>query len=141
MAQQMDPFTIDQTNYTYEWSTGATTNSISGLSTGTYQVTISNSAGCTSQQSFTITQPAVLTAAYSGTDAQDANSNDGTATANPAGGTSPYSYYWSNGATTQTISNLTPGLYSATITDSHGCTTTVAIVSMYRDVHLALLLM
>jgi len=116
--------TIDQTNYTYEWSTGATTNSISGLSTGTYQVTISNSAGCTSQQSFTITQPAVLTAAYSGTDAQDANSNDGTATVNPAGGTSPYSYYWSNGATTQTISNLTPGLYSATITDSHGCTTT-----------------
>lgn len=115
--------TIDQTDYTYIWSTGATTNSISNLSTGNYQVTVSNSAGCTSTKSFTITQPDVLVATYTGTDAQDADSNDGTATANPTGGTAPYSYAWSNGGTTQTITNLAPGIYNVVITDANGCTT------------------
>jgi len=116
--------TIDQTNYSYSWSNGATSNSITGLSIGTYEVTITNSAGCTSTQSFTISQPAVLTAAFTGTDTEDATSNDGTATAAPSGGTAPYNYIWSNGATTATITGLAPGSYSVTITDANGCTTT-----------------
>lgn len=116
--------TIDQTNYSYSWSNGATTNSVSGLSVGTYEVTITNSAGCTATQSFTITQPAVLTATFTGTDTENATSNDGTATAAPSGGTAPYNYIWSNGATTATITGLAPGSYSVTITDAKGCVTT-----------------
>lgn len=114
---------IDQTNYTFNWSNGATSNSIENLSPGSYQVTIVNSAGCTATASFTITQPDILSAVYTGTDANDADSNDGTATATPSGGSAPYTYLWSNGATTKTITGLTPGLYTAVITDAKGCST------------------
>ena len=38
-----------------------------------------------------------------------------------------YTYLWSNGATTQTITNLGPGTYTVTITDSNGCTTTASV--------------
>jgi PKD repeat protein len=47
---------------------------------------------------------------------------DGSATANPSGGTPPFSYQWSNGGTTSTISNLVTGYYSVCITDAVGCT-------------------
>lgn len=114
---------FNETNYTYSWSTGATTSSITDLSVGSYQVTVTNNAGCTTTQSFTITQPTVLTSTFSGTDATDATSNDGTITANPAGGTGPYTYAWSSGQTTKTISGLSPGSYSVIITDSKGCVT------------------
>jgi len=115
--------TINENNYTYSWSNGANTSSISGLSVGSYQVTITNAAGCTTSQSFSITQPTVLTSTFSGTDAENAGSNDGTITANPGGGTAPYTYAWSNGATTKTISGLAPGSYSVVITDANGCST------------------
>ena len=48
--------------------------------------------------------------------------NDGSATATPSGGTPPYSYLWNTSATTQTINNLSVGLYACTITDALGCT-------------------
>jgi gliding motility-associated-like protein len=50
--------------------------------------------------------------------------NDGTATATPTGGTSPYTYLWSNGQTTPILGALTPGTYSCVITDASGCSIT-----------------
>ncbi|MFH2096752.1 MAG: PKD domain-containing protein [Bacteroidota bacterium] len=52
---------------------------------------------------------------------------NGTATAAGASGTAPYTYSWSNGQTGGTITNLCPGLYTVTITDSHGCTGTGSV--------------
>ncbi|MEO1260764.1 MAG: M12 family metallo-peptidase [Bacteroidota bacterium] len=60
-----------------------------------------------------------LTVAMSGTPAT--SGNNGTATATPSGGTSPYSYAWSNGGSSGTISGLAPGTYSCTVTDNEGC--------------------
>ena len=48
--------------------------------------------------------------------------NDGSATVSNAGGSSPYTYFWTNSQTTATISNLSPSTYSVTITDNIGCT-------------------
>jgi len=48
---------------------------------------------------------------------------DGTATANPIGGTAPYGYLWNTGATSASISGLCPGTYCVTITDANGCQT------------------
>ncbi len=47
--------------------------------------------------------------------------NDGTASVTPNGGAQPYSYSWSNLATTQSINSLVPGMYSVTVTDANGC--------------------
>ncbi len=59
--------------------------------------------------------------AISGTKESSLGANDGTATATPSGGTPPYSYAWSNLATTQSISGLIPGYYSVTVTDANQC--------------------
>ncbi len=109
-------------NYTYLWTTGATTATTNNLSAGTYMVTVTSSNTCTATAVVTISQPALLAANASAT-AQTANGiNDGTATAAPSGGTGNYTYIWSNSATTAHITGLAPGNYIVTVTDTHGCT-------------------
>jgi subtilisin-like proprotein convertase family protein len=106
-------------SYTYAWSNGETTATISNLIAGTYTVT-ATSGSATATTSVTITQPAVLTVNVTGTN--PTTGNNGSATAAAAGGTSPYSYLWSTGATTATITGLAAGTYSVTATDNKGCT-------------------
>lgn len=107
--------------YSYAWSNGASTASVSNLSAGTYLVSITDGENCTASATVTITQPDVLAANATAT-AQTANgTNDGTASAAPTGGTSAYSYSWSNGGTTQTITGLAPGSYTVSVTDANGC--------------------
>jgi SprB repeat len=108
--------------YTHLWSTGATTQTISGLTAGTYSVTVTNANGCTKNTSVTITQPTALVISTSSTNVSCNGGNNGTATVFGAGGVGPYTHLWSTGATTQTISGLTAGTYSVTVTDANGCT-------------------
>jgi ELWxxDGT repeat protein len=108
--------------YTYLWSNGGTTSSVSNLAAGTYNVTVTDANGCTANASYQVTQPSVLTATGSGTNVSCFGGSNGTATVTVGGGTSAYSYLWSNGGTTQTISGLTIGTYNVTVTDANGCT-------------------
>ncbi|MFN0187527.1 MAG: gliding motility-associated C-terminal domain-containing protein, partial [Bacteroidia bacterium] len=117
------------TAYTFQWNTGATTQNLSGLSNGSYTVTVTDANGCTALvSSINITQP---TAALSATTTNTNVNCFGTSTANinltPSGGTSPYSYLWSNGSTTQNINTLASGTYSVTITDAKSCTYTTSV--------------
>lgn len=108
--------------YSYQWSNGGNTMKITGLAPGNYTVTVTDANGCLGTHLFTITQPDQLNIVTTTTAA--ACVNNGTASATIFGGTSPYSILWSNGQTTQTISNLAPGTYSVTVTDANGCTRT-----------------
>lgn len=108
--------------FTYAWSTGDTSATISGLAAGTYFSTVTDGENCSASVSVTIAQPDLLLANATATGETALGANDGTATANPAGGTPGYTYLWSNNGTTQTISNLTPGSYSVVVTDGNGCT-------------------
>ena len=99
--------------FTYQWSNGATSQDLSGLSAGTYIPTVTDATGCTS-----------TTIAVVGT--PDAISLNATTTSNSidldvAGGTSPYSYSWSNGATSQDLVGLSAGTYCVTVVDDNGC--------------------
>lgn len=109
--------------YSYQWSNGTTTAAANNLIAGTYIVTITDASNCTASASVTITQPAPLLPNASATGETAFGANDGTATANPSGGTPAYNYSWSNGGTTQTIANLTPGAYTVSVTDTKGCIT------------------
>lgn len=109
-------------NFTYAWSSGSLNATATGLVVGSYSVTVYDGSNCTAEATVIIGQPTVLTANASATAQSLAGVDDGTATANPDGGTSPYSFEWSNGETTQDISDLAPGAYTVIITDANGCT-------------------
>ncbi|MCE9539154.1 MAG: hypothetical protein K8R85_08045, partial [Bacteroidetes bacterium] len=119
-------------NFTYSWLPGsASTNSISNLTAGTYTLSVTDSKGCIATSSVTITQPNAVSASTSSTNETCNYLNNGTATAIPSGGTSPYTYLWQPGLqTTGTISNLSAGTYNLTVTDSNGCAVnTTAIIT------------
>lgn len=113
--------------YTYSWSNGATGASTSGLSAGNHQVLITDSRGCQLLQGFTITQPTAILLALSGTNTT-CNLPNGQITPTISGGVLPYTYSWSNGATTTTLSNVMAGSYTLTVTDANGCIKSSSIV-------------
>ncbi len=110
--------------FTYLWGPGGqTTQTVTGLCAGPYSVNIVDDNGCTSSHSFTITQPTQVIAGYSTVPATCSNCPNGSATANPSGGTPPYTYSWfPSGNTGVTETGLDPGTYSFTVTDASGCT-------------------
>jgi hypothetical protein len=108
--------------YTFLWSNGATTASVTGLAAGTYTVTATNTAGCTGTKTLTITEPAPLVVSLTPTDVSCAN--DGAISSSVSGSTGPYTYLWSNGATTANLTGLVVGNYTVTVTSSTGCTAT-----------------
>ncbi len=110
--------------YTFLWSNGATTQTINNLSVGTYTVTVSGTNNCTLVKNYSLQQNPPLTSSFTKED-PCAGANNGSATALPSNGKTPYTYQWSNGKTTQTITNLSAGTYYCTIRDA--CLTTVVI--------------
>ena len=121
--------------YTFAWSNGEVTEDILNLSAGTYSVQIidQNNPTCYQDTTYIITEPQddLSTAATLYSDVGCFGDSSGVAYAeNAIGGTSPYSYLWSNGATTQLVVNLwgdpsgqgVPVTHTVTVTDDNGCT-------------------
>jgi len=106
--------------YTYSWSNTQTTQTITGLSAGTYGVTITDTNGCTASTPVTVNgaNAPSLTTSTTSTGCTVAN---GTATANATGGTPGYTYQWSDAQITQTATGLAAGTYFVTVTDTNGC--------------------
>ena len=107
--------------YSYNWGSGVNTEDRTGIPAGSYTVTVTDANLCTTTRSITVTEPA--TPLTSNT-ISITNANcviGGTIDINASGGTAPYTYSWSNGATTQNVSGLSAGLYSVTITDANSC--------------------
>ena len=114
--------------YTYHWSNGATTQNISGLAAGTYGITVTDHSSKTATTSATLAQPAaVLSCSNSGYNINCRGASTRAISISPAGGTSPYTYNWSNSSTIQNINNLAAGSYTVTVTDDNGCTTTSSV--------------
>ena len=116
-------------NYTYIWDGGApvntssTTNSINTLCAGSHTVSITDANGCVTTVSVSITQPNALVATPT-VISSHCGQSDGSISLNVAGGSSPYSYIWSSGETTQNISGKPAGTYCVTVTDAAFCTVT-----------------
>jgi hypothetical protein len=108
--------------FTYLWSNGATGSSTTGLTTGTYTVTITDANGCQVSAGTVVTQPAAITLSAQVTSVTCNGGNNGSIDLTVSGGTSPYTYLWSNGSNVQDPSGLVAGTKSVTVTDANGCT-------------------
>lgn len=119
--------------YIYEWNTGATTSSITGVSAGVYYVKVfgqNKSAAVTGE--ITLTQPdeigvkllpSVFTVGNNEYNISCYNCYNGTITATMFGGTSPFTYEWDDGTTTQNRTGLGPAVYKLYVRDIAGCKT------------------
>jgi gliding motility-associated-like protein len=107
--------------YSYLWSNGATTASVNGLESGVYTVVVTDAHGCSDECSYSVEEPFDLSAQCHSSDVLCFGGNDGSVSVSAAGGVAPYSYLWSNGSTDATVSGLTAGAYSVTVTDANGC--------------------
>ena len=103
--------------YSYLWSNGGNTATISNIAAGAYTVTVTaTTGGCTATATANVNNIGGPTVTVNGTNPLCFGAATGTATAVPAGGTGVYSYLWSNGGTTANISNLAAGSYTVTVT-------------------------
>lgn len=113
--------------YQYLWATGATTQDINNLTSGTYCVTVSDINGCTFTNCVQVLQPDVLSVSTLDSDVSCAGQADALIQATATGGVTPYNYFWSNGATTESIMQLNAGVYCLSVTDVNGCTSATCV--------------
>lgn len=125
--------------FTFTWnpavsaSTFGNTSTATGLIAGTYVATVTDANGCTGQQTFTITQPPQLTAAFTQTNVLCNGNATGSATITGSGGVGPYTFSWAPSASNATIgnsntgTNLTAQTYNVIVIDANGCSTSQAI--------------
>src|SRR5690606_34338470 len=113
--------------YSFVWNTSPNQNTANatGLAAGAYIVMVTDANGCSATQSQIITAPTTITVSGVSTNAFCTNPNGMISTAT-GGGTSPYTYLWSNNETTSNINQLNAGNYSLTVTDTNGCTKTLS---------------
>lgn len=110
----------------YRWSTGATTQNLTAVPTGAYSVTVTTTCPTTVTLATTLTQPTALTLATTTTNASCTATASGVVSVTASGGTSGYTYRWSTLATTQSLTGLTAGTYSVTVTDANSCPATTS---------------
>jgi len=115
--------------YTYLWNTepGQTTSSVANLRSGNYEVTVTDSNGCTETGSVTISEPSELIISSVVTPAGCPDSNNGAINLAITGGTTPYDIIWSDGVLTQNRTNIGPGTYSVVVTDQNLCAKSLVI--------------
>ena len=108
--------------YDYLWDTGDITATVTDLPAGFYEVTVTDTNGCTFITNTTINQPlAPLSDTLIIADNLCFGEDLGSIDATISGGTVPYDYSWSNGETTEDIDSLANGLYTLTVTDDNLC--------------------
>lgn len=116
---------IQPNNTIFLWSTGSTTRIISNIPPGEYTVTTTASSGCTATATITTMQEltnSLLVINTTATPVTCNGLNNGSIVASVTGFAPPFTYHWSNGATTPMIANLAAGNYTVTVTDANGCT-------------------
>ncbi|MCW3124428.1 MAG: hypothetical protein JWO03_86 [Bacteroidetes bacterium] len=115
--------------YSYVWSPNvSTTDSALNLGVATYNVTITDSKGCTFATSVSVTAAAGITVSPGATrNVSCFGGNNGSAHVTISGGTTPYTYAWTGSASTvDSAFNLTQGTYTVTVHDANNCSGTAS---------------
>ena len=112
------------TPYAFSWSNAFTTEDLENLSPGNYSVTVTDADGCAAETSVTLINVNTFTTETITAVNAVCNEPNGAVDLSVSGGTSPYTFEWSNGETTEDLTNVAPGNYEVTITQANGCSST-----------------
>jgi len=110
--------------YNRHWSNGGVANNMNGLCAGTYSLTVTDANGCSAVGAGNVVASAFTLAT---TSTQVGCTTLGSATLSVVNDTPPFTYHWSNGATTATVNNLNTGTYTVTVTNAMGCTAATSV--------------
>jgi gliding motility-associated-like protein len=115
--------------YTYQWTpSGGNSPDVTGMAPGTYTCTVTDSNNCVATATVVILDPPTLTATSVQTDVSCNGGSDGAATVTASGGTPGYHYSWAPVAgNTTTLTGLSAGSYTCTITDDNTCTHDIVV--------------
>lgn len=117
-------------NYTYAWSNGESTSGLSNLSGGDYSLTVTdNDTDCSISRITEVETIVSLWVVDQSTPASCATSNDGSVDISVDGPAdyAPFTYEWSNGATTEDLDQVASGFYTVTITTANNCSSFYAV--------------
>ena len=109
------------TPYTYLWNNGSTTADLTDLSTGIYEVTITDNGNCTTVASIEIETPTLLELSLAANEPLCFNDPSGATQSSVSGGTLPYTYAWDTGQNTSSLQGVAAGNYCLTVTDGNSC--------------------
>ncbi|MEI7801882.1 MAG: fibronectin type III domain-containing protein, partial [Bacteroidota bacterium] len=106
--------------YSYDWVNGATTQDLTGIASGDYTLIVTDANGCTATSTIYVSgTPAIsLSETHSNATCGQENAN---VFLTVTGGTAPFEFLWSNGATDQNLAGVASGTYLVTVTDINGC--------------------
>ena len=111
-------------SYTYSWTNGANTSSIIANTQGNYGVTLTDANGCIDNEVIQVYPGSEFFVGYQYVTPDCSGIPNGSITAVTFGNFPPFTYHWSNGATTATNANIPSGMYDLTITNAQNCTFT-----------------
>ncbi len=119
--------------FTFMWSSGDTTEDLSGLPAGTYEVAVTDTNGCVDELSVEISEPDSIVLNGAVIDASCPDDMDGQVAVSPTGGTGTFTFVWSDASTDATLAGVGAGTYTVTATDMNGCTSTDSFMVVSTD--------
>jgi photosystem II stability/assembly factor-like uncharacterized protein len=119
--------------FTYLWSTGATSQVITGLAAGNYSVTVTDNQMCHNSAGTLLTNPPPLQMTAALSHATCSGNNDGNIILTTGGGTGTLLCGWNTGSANCSVGNLTAGSYTVTVTDANQCSLDSTLVIIEAD--------
>jgi hypothetical protein len=107
--------------FTYAWSNGSTASQLNNVPLGGYSCVITDAVGCSATKYVSVYALSSVNIGIAPTAASCKFTADGSVTATATGGSSPYTYHWSNGQTGPNATGLLTGNIWVTVTDANGC--------------------
>ena len=119
--------------YSFTWSDLQSSEDISGLSPGTYSVTVEDNSGCSDSLTVFVSQPDSINIAFTLSPINCYGGNDGAIYLAVTGGVSPYYYSWSNNSSLADQIGLEEGNYTVTVADSNNCLDSITVFLNHPD--------